>query len=174
MKRKTIEDNLHRKVCLWMKRAHRDVIFISSTKETGNKRTRIKNSVKNSQHRHPDLMILKTSLVYAGLFIELKKPDLEPSIIKYCHLTKDEKQEILNKKHNAITNRQRIIGQWQCLSDLRKEGYMTSFSCSFSETVDLIEAYLDTCKEKKLITSWSSKYLFSQLTKYNLWNYKND
>ncbi len=172
-KRKNIEEQLHNKFCGWIKKYHQNTIFISTTKEVGGIKAVVNNSRKNSHHKHPDVLILKRANKFAGLFIELKKPELEHLIIKYCHFSEKEKQNILNKVHTSITNRQRVIKQWQCLKDLKKEGFMVSFACSLEESLNIAQVYFDTINAHGEMLQNLNKYLKSCLVKYNLQTEEN-
>ena len=142
-KRKNIESQIHIETAKWIKANHADVVFISTTREVGGMKTRVDNSKKSSSHKHPDMMILKKTQLFTGLMIELKKPDKEKLIVKYCNLPDSEKRDILEKKHKNITDRQRALLQWRCMKELRLQGFMCTFACSESEAKSIIQVYLE-------------------------------
>lgn len=123
-----IEENVHLRVCGYLKMLHPDVIFMSDI--ASGMRMSIGQAVKAKKFRssrgQPDLFIAKPSRNMHGLFIEIKK----------------EGTKIYLKDGETVVSDPHIQEQWAILDELRLMGYAAEFGIGYDECIRIIESYL--------------------------------
>ena len=123
----TDEKTLHRQVCEYLKIAYPNVLF--NTDLSGAFRLTIGQAKALKKLRSnkgwPDIQICEPRNGYAGLFIELKAPDVKMKKVKSDEWSTPHIQE-----------------QAEMLEKLRQRGYCAEFSIGFDMTKTIIDNYL--------------------------------
>ena len=129
-KRKASEESLQISVSKYLKLAYPKVMF---TAEGSGINLTIGQALKCAKQRSgrglPDMLILKTNDLYAGLFIELKtKSPFQKNGTLYGHGCKS--GEHLREQQDKIDR-------------LREEGYCACFCVGFDQTKKIIDDYME-------------------------------
>lgn len=122
------EENLHIRVCNYLRMLHPDVVFMSDV-AAGMKMSigqAVKAKKMRSSRGQPDLFIAKPNRGMSGFFLEIKK----------------EGTKIYLKDGETVVSDQHIQEQWAILDQLRLLGYGAEFGVGYDECIRLIEAYL--------------------------------
>ena len=137
--RKT-EENLHLKVCDYLRKNYPDVLFrtdfSSGMKMTPGQAAKHKKFQKG--RAWPDLFIAKPQfygwwMAESGLFIELKAEGT-----KLC------------KKNGEMVANKHYREQAEMLEELRKLGYCAEFAVGYDQAIRIITDYLGEPKQKKV------------------------
>lgn len=126
--KKKIEENVHLRVCNYLRMLHPDVVFMSDI-AAGMKMTMgqaVKAKKLRSSRGQPDLFIAKPSRGMHGLFLEIKK----------------EGTKIYLKDGETVVSDTHIQEQWAILDQLRLLGYGAEFGVGYDECIRIIETYL--------------------------------
>lgn len=146
------EESVHKQVADYIRMQYRHVIFRT---DGGGLRlpTGLAKKFASLQHgrAYPDLFIAEPRLIYgadpdidaskdyAGLFIELKRPDTK--LIRDKDATRPNKNEkVMRKKGDWFDTH--IEEQAKTLQELRARGYKAEFAVGFAEAKKIIDDYL--------------------------------
>ena len=132
--RKT-EENLHLKICDYLRKNYPDVLFrtdfSSGMKMSPGQAAKHKKFQKS--RAWPDLFIAESNILASGLFLEIKAEDV-----------------IVFKKNGKIRKNKHLIEQDKMLKELRKKGYRARFAIGYKQAIFEIQQYLGEPKPKKV------------------------
>jgi len=121
------EKTLHKAVCEYIRYQYPGVLFNSDL--AGSMKLTIGQAVAmkalRSNRGFPDLAIYEPKGKYHGLFIELKKDG----------------EKIYKKDYTPVSDH--VKEQLDCLIQLRRRGYATSFCIGFDATKKIIDDYMN-------------------------------
>ena len=131
--RKT-EENLHLKICDYLRKNYPDVLFrtdfSSGMKMSPGQAAKHKKFQKS--RAWPDLFIAESNTLASGLFLEIKAENV-----------------IVFKKNGKIRRNKHLIEQDKMLKELRKKGYRARFAIGYNQAIFEIQQYLGEPKPKK-------------------------
>ena len=131
--RKT-EENLHLKICDYLRKNYPDVLFrtdfSSGMKMTPGQAAKHKKFQKG--RAWPDLFIAESNNFASGLFLEIKAEDV-----------------IVFNRNGKIRKNKHLIEQDKMLKELRKKGYRARFAIGYNQAIFEIQQYLGEPKPKK-------------------------
>ena len=132
--RKT-EENLHLKICDYLRKNYPDVLFrtdfSSGMKMSPGQAAKHKKFQKS--RAWPDLFIAESNTLASGLFLEIKAENV-----------------IVFKKNGEIRQNKHLIEQDKMLKELRNKGYRARFAVGYDEAIQIITNYLGEPKPKKV------------------------
>lgn len=120
------ESHVHNTICDYLRLKYPNIIF---TSESSGLKLSIGLAKQIKRQRSssglPDLLILKPSKGYYGLFLEIKATTLQ-----------------LYNKNGCIRSTEHLKEQSKILSRLNDLGYLAKFVCGVDEAIKLIDWYL--------------------------------
>ncbi len=132
--RKT-EENLHLKICDYLRKNYPDVLFrtdfSSGMKMSPGQAAKHKKFQKS--RAWPDLFIAESNTLASGLFLEIKAENV-----------------IVFKKNGEIRQNKHLIEQDKMLKKLRTKGYRARFAIGYEQAIFEIQQYLGEPKPKKV------------------------
>ena len=132
--RKT-EENLHLKICDYLRKNYPDVLFrtdfSSGMKMSPGQAAKHKKFQKS--RAWPDLFIAESNTLASGLFLEIKAENV-----------------IVFKKNGEIRQNKHLIEQDKMLKELRSKGYRARFVIGYKQAIFEIQDYLGKPKPKKV------------------------
>lgn len=132
--RKT-EENLHLKICDYLRKNYPDVLFrtdfSSGMKMSPGQASKHKKFQKS--RAWPDLFIAESNTLASGLFLEIKAENV-----------------IVFKKNGEIRQNKHLIEQDKMLEELSKKGYRARFAIGYDQAIFEIQEYLGEPKPKKV------------------------
>ena len=132
--RKT-EENLHLKICDYLRKNYPDVLFrtdfSSGMKMTPGQAAKHKKFQKG--RAWPDLFIAESNNFASGLFLEIKAEDV-----------------IVFNTNGKVRKNKHLIEQDKMLKELRKKGYRARFAIGYEQAIFEIQQYLGEPKPKKV------------------------
>ena len=132
--RKT-EENLHLKICDYLRKNYPDVLFrtdfSSGMKMSPGQAAKHKKFQKS--RAWPDLFIAESNALASGLFLEIKAENV-----------------IVFKKNGEIRKNKHLIEQDKMLKELSKKGYRARFVIGYKQAIFEIQQYLGEPKHKKV------------------------
>lgn len=132
--RKT-EENLHLKICDYLRKNYPDVLFrtdfSSGMKMSPGQAAKHKKFQKS--RAWPDLFIAESNNFASGLFLEIKAENV-----------------IVFKRNGEIRKNKHLIEQDKMLKELRKKGYRARFAIGYNQAIFEIQEYLGEPKPKKV------------------------
>lgn len=132
--RKT-EENLHLKICDYLRKNYPDVLFrtdfSSGMKMSPGQAAKHKKFQKS--RAWPDLFIAESNTLASGLFLEIKAENV-----------------IVFKKNGEIRQNKHLIEQDKMLKELRSKGYRARFVIGYKQAIFEIQEYLGKPKPKKV------------------------
>ena len=132
--RKT-EENLHLKICDYLRKNYPDVLFrtdfSSGMKMSPGQAAKHKKFQKG--RAWPDLFIAESNNFASGLFLEIKAENV-----------------IVFKKNGKVRKNKHLIEQDKMLKELRKKGYRARFAIGYNQAIFEIQQYLGEPKHKKV------------------------
>ena len=132
--RKT-EENLHLKICDYLRKNYPDVLFrtdfSSGMKMTPGQAAKHKKFQKS--RAWPDLFIAESNNFASGLFLEIKAEDV-----------------VVFNRNGKIRKNKHLIEQDKMLKELRKKGYRARFAIGYNQAIFEIQQYLGEPKHKKV------------------------
>ena len=132
--RKT-EENLHLKICDYLRKNYPDVLFrtdfSSGMKMSPGQAAKHKKFQKS--RAWPDLFIAESNILASGLFLEIKAENV-----------------IVFKKNGEIRQNKHLIEQDKMLKELSKKGYRARFAIGYDQAIFEIQEYLGEPKLKKV------------------------
>lgn len=132
--RKT-EENLHLKICDYLRKNYPDVLFrtdfSSGMKMSPGQAAKHKKFQKS--RAWPDLFIAESNILASGLFLEIKAENV-----------------IVFKRNGEIRKNKHLIEQDKMLKELSKKGYRARFAIGYNQAIFEIQQYLGEPKPKKV------------------------
>lgn len=132
--RKT-EENLHLKICDYLRKNYPDVLFrtdfSSGMKMSPGQAAKHKKFQKS--RAWPDLFIAESNTLASGLFLEIKAEDV-----------------IVFNRNGKVRKNKHLIEQDKMLKELRKKGYRARFAIGYNQAIFEIQEYLGEPKHKKV------------------------
>lgn len=132
--RKT-EENLHLKICDYLRKNYPDVLFrtdfSSGMKMSPGQAAKHKKFQKG--RAWPDLFIAESNNFASGLFLEIKAENV-----------------IVFNTNGKVRKNKHLIEQDKMLKELRKKGYRARFAIGYDQAIFEIQEYLGEPKLKKV------------------------
>ncbi len=132
--RKT-EENLHLKICDYLRKNYPDVLFrtdfSSGMKMSPGQAAKHKKFQKS--RAWPDLFIAESNTLASGLFLEIKAENV-----------------IVFNKNGKVRQNKHLIEQDKMLKELRSKGYRARFVIGYEQAIFEIQQYLGEPKPKKV------------------------
>lgn len=132
--RKT-EENLHLKICDYLRKNYPDVLFrtdfSSGMKMSPGQAAKHKKFQKG--RAWPDLFIAESNNFASGLFLEIKAENV-----------------IVFNMNGKVRKNKHLIEQDKMLKELRKKGYRARFAIGYNQAIFEIQQYLGEPKPKKV------------------------
>ena len=132
--RKT-EENLHLKICDYLRKNYPDVLFrtdfSSGMKMSPGQAAKHKKFQKS--RAWPDLFIAESNNFASGLFLEIKAENV-----------------IVFNTNGKVRKNKHLIEQDKMLKELRKKGYRARFAIGYEQAIFEIQQYLGEPKPKKV------------------------
>lgn len=132
--RKT-EENLHLKICDYLRKNYPDVLFrtdfSSGMKMSPGQAAKHKKFQKG--RAWPDLFIAESNTLASGLFLEIKAENV-----------------IVFNMNGKVRKNKHLIEQDKMLKELRKKGYRARFAIGYEQAIFEIQQYLGEPKPKKV------------------------
>ena len=129
------EENLHLKICDYLRKNYPDVLFrtdfSSGMKMSPGQAAKHKKFQKS--RAWPDLFIAESNTLASGLFLELKAEGMK-----------------LYKRNGEIRKNKHLIEQEKMLEELSKKGYRARFAIGYDQAIFEIQEYLGEPKLKKV------------------------
>ncbi len=129
------EENLHLKICDYLRKNYPDVLFrtdfSSGMKMSPGQAAKHKKFQKS--RAWPDLFIAESNTLASGLFLEIKAENV-----------------IVFKKNGEIRQNKHLIEQDKMLKELRSKGYRARFVIGYKQAIFEIQEYLGKPKPKKV------------------------
>ena len=122
------ESRFQDRVVAYLKEEYPKARFISSLAGEKNSHRKTRSRIAKIQHSNgqPDMFLFKRVGKYVGLAIELKKDTANPY-----------------RKDGKLKAGQHLKEQKEWLDYLKEEGWYAVFSCGVSDTIELIDKYLN-------------------------------
>lgn len=132
--RKT-EENLHLKICDYLRKNYPDVLFRTDF-SSGMKMSpgqAVKHKKFQKGRAWPDLFIAESNTLASGLFLEIKAENV-----------------IVFNMNGKVRKNKHLIEQDKMLKELRKKGYRARFAIGYEQAIFEIQEYLGKPKPKKV------------------------
>lgn len=132
--RKT-EENLHLKICDYLRKNYPDVLFRTDF-SSGMKMSpgqAVKHKKFQKSRAWPDLFIAESNTLASGLFLEIKAENV-----------------IVFNMNGKVRKNKHLIEQDKMLKELRKKGYRARFAIGYEQAIFEIQQYLGEPKPKKV------------------------
>lgn len=129
------EENLHLKICDYLRKNYPDVLFRTDF-SSGMKMSpgqAVKHKKFQKSRAWPDLFIAESNTLASGLFLEIKAENV-----------------IVFKKNGEIRQNKHLIEQDKMLKELRSKGYRARFVIGYDKAILEIQQYLGEPKPKKV------------------------
>lgn len=129
------EENLHLRICDYLRKNYPDVLFRTDF-SSGMKMSpgqAVKHKKFQKSRAWPDLFIAESNTLASGLFLEIKAENV-----------------IVFKKNGKIRHNKHLIEQDKMLKELRKKGYRARFAIGYNQAIFEIQQYLGEPKPKKV------------------------
>ena len=129
------EENLHLKICDYLRKNYPDVLFrtdfSSGMKMSPGQAAKHKKFQKG--RAWPDLFIAESNTLASGLFLEIKAENV-----------------IVFNMNGKVRKNKHLIEQDKMLKELRKKGYRARFAIGYEQAIFEIQQYLGEPKPKKV------------------------
>ena len=129
------EENLHLRICDYLRKNYPDVLFRTDF-SSGMKMSpgqAVKHKKFQKSRAWPDLFIAESNTLASGLFLEIKAENV-----------------IVFKKNGEIRQNKHLIEQDKMLKELSKKGYRARFVIGYKQAIFEIQQYLGEPKPKKV------------------------
>ena len=129
------EENLHLKICDYLRKNYPDVLFRTDF-SSGMKMSpgqAVKHKKFQKGRAWPDLFIAESNNFASGLFLEIKAEDV-----------------IVFNRNGKVRKNKHLIEQDKMLKELRKKGYRARFAIGYNQAIFEIQQYLGEPKHKKV------------------------
>ena len=129
------EENLHLKICDYLRKNYPDVLFRTDF-SSGMKMSpgqAVKHKKFQKGRAWPDLFIAESNTLASGLFLEIKAENV-----------------IVFNMNGKVRKNKHLIEQDKMLKELRKKGYRARFAIGYEDAIKQIHEYLGKPKPKKV------------------------
>ena len=129
------EENLHLRICDYLRKNYPDVLFRTDF-SSGMKMSpgqAVKHKKFQKSRAWPDLFIAESNTLASGLFLEIKAENV-----------------IVFNTNGKVRKNKHLIEQDKMLKELRKKGYRARFAIGYEQAIFEIQQYLGEPKPKKV------------------------